>query len=443
MSGHRVHLVGAGGAGMSALGLLALRSGWTVSGTDREEGPALVALREAGADVRAGHCADALPADVDEVFASTAIPGDNPEIQAARARGLPVRHRSDLLALLMEGHRGLAVAGAHGKSTTTAMLALALGGATVCVGAEVPWGEGTGAAWGEGPWFCAEADESDRSLLRLAPEAAILLNIDHDHHSEYATIADVEDVFRQFVAALPADGLLVAGPDPRARDVARAARCPVRLVGDVPGAWGRVEGDLLMRADGAPVPLALAAPGAHNRWNAACAIALADWCGVDPADAAARIAPFTGVGRRFEHKGTAAGVSVVDDYAHHPVEVAATLQAARGMHPGRVVAVFQPHLYSRTRELADAFGTALSAADVVVVTDVYAAREDPEPGVDGDLVLRSVRGPQEVLSVPDLADVPAVLVPDLRPGDLVLTLGAGDITTLGPRLLDALGGTGG
>ena len=443
MSGHRVHLVGAGGAGMSALGLLALRSGWTVSGTDREEGPALAALREAGADVRAGHAADALPADVDEVFASTAIPGDNPEIQAARARGLPVRHRSDLLAMLMQGHRGLAVAGAHGKSTTTAMLALALGGATVCVGAEVPWGEGTGAAWGEGPWFCAEADESDRSLLRLAPEAAILLNIDHDHHSEYATIADVEDVFRQFVAALPADGLLVAGPDPRARDVARAARCPVRLVGDVPGAWGRVEGDLLMRAHGAPVPLALAAPGAHNRWNAACAIALADWCGVDPADAAARIAPFTGVGRRFEHKGTAAGVSVVDDYAHHPVEVAATLQAARGMHPGRVVAVFQPHLYSRTRELADAFGAALSAADVVVVTDVYAAREDPEPGVDGDLVLRNVHGPQEVLSVPDLADVPAVLVPDLRPGDLVLTLGAGDITTLGPRLLDALGGTGG
>jgi len=441
VSGHRVHLVGAGGAGMSALGLLALRSGWTVSGTDREEGPALVALREAGADVRAGHCADALPADVDEVFASTAIPGDNPEIQAARARGLPVRHRSDLLALLMEGHRGLAVAGAHGKSTTTAMLALALGGATVCVGAEVPWGEGTGAAWGEGPWFCAEADESDRSLLRLAPEAAILLNIDHDHHSEYATIADVEDVFGAFVGALPADGLLVVGPDARARDVAEAAPCPVRLLGDVPGAWGRVEGDALMRADGAPVLLPLAAPGAHNRWNAACAIALADWCGVDPADAAARIAPFAGVGRRFEHKGTAAGVSVVDDYAHHPVEVAATLQAARGMHPGRVVAVFQPHLYSRTRELADAFGAALSAADVVVVTDVYAAREDPEPGVDGDLVLRSVRGPEEMLSVPDLADVPAVLVPDLLSGDLVLTLGAGDITTLGPRLLDALGGT--
>lgn len=441
MSGHRVHLVGAGGAGMSALGLLALRSGWTVSGTDREEGPALVALREAGADVRAGHGADALPADVDEVFASTAIPGDNPEIQAARARGLPVRHRSDLLALLMEGHRGLAVAGAHGKSTTTAMLALALGGATVCVGAEVPWGEGTGAAWGEGPWFCAEADESDRSLLRLAPEAAILLNIDHDHHSEYATIADVEDVFREFVAALPADGVLVVGADARARDVAGAAPCPVRLLGDVPGAWGRVEGDVLMRPDGAPVPLPLASPGAHNRWNAACAIALADWCGVDPADAAARIAPFTGVGRRFEHKGTAAGVTVVDDYAHHPVEVSATLQAARGMNPGRVVAVFQPHLYSRTRELADAFGAALSAADVVVVTDVYAAREDPEPGVDGDLVLRSVRGPEEVLSVPDLADVPAVLVPDLLPGDLVLTLGAGDITTLGPRLLDALGGT--
>ncbi len=440
MSVRSIHLVGAGGAGMSALGLLAVRAGWAVSGTDREEGPALAALRAAGATVRVGHGADAVPAGATAVFASTAIPGDNPDVAAARARGLPVMHRSDLLALLMQGHRGLAVAGAHGKSTTTAMLALALGGATVCVGAEVPWGEGTGAAWGEGPWFCAEADESDRSLLRLVPEAAILLNVDHDHHSEYASIEDVEDVFRQFASSLPPDGLLVVGPDARARAVAGAARCPVRLVGDVAGAWGGVEGGDLVLADGRRVPLGIAAPGAHNRWNAASAVALADWCGVAPADAVARIAPFPGVGRRFEDKGTAAGVRVVDDYAHHPAEVTATLAAARDQHPGRVVAVFQPHLYSRTRALADAFGQALSGADVVVVTDVYAAREDPEPGVDGTLVLRAVSGPGEVLSIPALADVPAVLVPGLRRGDLVLTMGAGDITTLGPRLIEALGG---
>jgi UDP-N-acetylmuramate--alanine ligase len=435
-----IHLVGAGGAGMSALGLLALRQGWAVSGTDREEGPALLALRAAGADVHAGHSADAIAEGVDVVVVSTAIPDTNPEVVAAHTRGIDVIHRSDLLALLMQGHRGLAVAGAHGKSTTTAMLSLALDHATLCVGAEIPWGDGTGAAWGEGPWFCAEADESDRSLLRLPAQAAILLNVDHDHHSTYASIEDVEAVFAEFIAGLPADGLLVAGPDERAWRLAADAPCPVRLLGDGPGAWGRVDGDDLVLADGSRVTLALAAPGAHNRANAACAIALADWCGVSPDEAAERVAPFTGVGRRFEHKGEAAGVRVVDDYAHHPVEVAATLTAARGIHPGRVVAVFQPHLFSRTRALATEFGQALSLADVVVVTDIYAAREAPEPGVDGTMVLTSVIGPAEVMYVPLLADVPAALAPELRAGDMVITMGAGDITTLGPRLLEALGG---
>lgn len=438
-----VHLVGAGGAGMSALGLLALTSGWVVSGTDREEGPGLAALRAAGADVRVGHGADSIPGTVDAVVISTAIPDDNPEVVAARARALPILHRSDLLAMLMEGHRGLAVAGAHGKSTTTAMLSLALDGATLCVGAEVPWGAGTGAAWGEGPWFCAEADESDRSLLRLTPEAAILLNADLDHHSTYASLDEVEDVFRQFVAALPADGMLVVGPDARARAVAASAPCEVRMIGAVDGAWGWLDGGVLEIAGGGRIPMDLAAPGAHNRSNAACAIALADWCGVDPTTSVARIAPFTGVGRRFEEKGTAAGVRVVDDYAHHPAEVTATIDAARGVHPGRVIAVFQPHLYSRTRAMAAEFARALSAADMVVVTDVYGARETSEPGIDGTLITRGVSGPAEVLNVPRLADVPAVIVPDLRAGDLVLTMGAGDITTLGPRLLDALGGPGG
>ncbi len=440
MSTQSIHLVGAGGAGMSALGLLALRKGWAVSGTDREDGPALVALRAAGADVHVGHSADAIPAKVDVVVLSTAIPATNPEVVAAGERGLTVIHRSDLLAMLMDGYRGLAVAGAHGKSTTTAMLSLALGGATLCVGAEVPWGDGTGAAWGDGPWFCAEADESDRSLLRLPAEAAILLNVDHDHHSTYASIEEVEEVFRQFIAALPANGLLVVGPDPRAQRVAAGAPCAVRVVGDVDGAWAHVDDHTLVLAAGNRVALDLAAPGAHNRENAACAIALADWCGVPPATAAARIAPFAGVGRRFEDKGTVGGVRLVDDYAHHPVEVAATLAAARSVHDGRIVAVFQPHLFSRTRALAQEFGEALSSADIVVVTDIYAARETPEPGVDGTLVMSSISGPDEMMFVPLLADVPSVLVPDLRPGDLVITMGAGDITTLGPRILEALGG---
>ncbi len=426
---------------MSALALLAVRSGWTVTGTDRDDGPVLSALRAAGADVRAGHGADAIPGHVDAVVVSTAIPADNPEVRAARERGLPVLHRSDLLAMLMQGHRGLAVAGAHGKSTTTAMLSLALGGATLCVGAEVPWGNGTGAAWGDGPWFCAEADESDRSLLRLAPEAAILLNVDHDHHSTYASIDEVEEVFREFVAALPPDGLLVVGPDERARRVAHGAGCPVRLIGDVPGAWARVQGDTLVLADGTLVALRLAAPGMHNRENAACALALADWCGVDPATAAQRVVGFAGVGRRFEDRGTVGGVRVVDDYAHHPAEVRATLRAARSVHPGRLVAVFQPHLYSRTRALGTELGRELGAADVVVVTDVYAAREAVDPGVDGSLVAAAVPAPAVVMYVPLLADVPGRLVPDLRPGDLVLTMGAGDVTGLGQDLLVALGKT--
>jgi UDP-N-acetylmuramate--alanine ligase len=434
--------VGIGGAGMSGLAMLALRAGYRVSGTDRDESATLAALRAAGADARAGHDAAAIPPDAGALVVSTAIPPENPELLAARRRGLEVIHRADLLAELMAGRRGLAVAGAHGKSTTTAMLALALGDPAVCVGASIPWGEGTGASWGTGPWFVAEADESDRSLLRLAPEAAILLNVDHDHHATYASVEEVEQVFAEFVARLPADGLLVAGPNARARSVAAAAPCPVRLVGPVQGAWGWPEdgpaGPVLALRDGRRVPLRPGAPGRHNLDNAACALALADWCGVPLDQAAARIAGFGGVGRRFEERGTAAGVRVVDDYAHHPAEVAAVLAAARSVHPGRLVAVFQPHLYSRTRALGAETGRALGAADLVVVTDVYAAREAPVPGVSGRLVADAVPAGVEVRYVPALADVPAALVPDLRPGDLVLTIGAGDVTGLGQELLTRL-----
>jgi UDP-N-acetylmuramate--alanine ligase len=434
--------VGIGGAGMSGLAMLALRAGYRVSGTDRDESATLAALRAAGADARAGHDAAAIPPDAGALVVSTAIPPENPELLAARRRGLEVIHRADLLAELMAGRRGLAVAGAHGKSTTTAMLALALGDPAVCVGASIPWGEGTGASWGTGPWFVAEADESDRSLLRLAPEAAILLNVDHDHHATYASVEEVEQVFAEFVARLPADGLLVAGPNARARAVAAAAPCPVRLVGPVQGAWGWPEdgpaGPVLALRDGRRVPLRPGAPGRHNLDNAACALALADWCGVPLDQAAARIAGFGGVGRRFEERGTAAGVRVVDDYAHHPAEVAAVLAAARSVHPGRLVAVFQPHLYSRTRALGAETGRALGAADLVVVTDVYAAREAPVPGVSGRLVADAVPAGVEVRYVPALADVAPALVPDLRAGDLVLTIGAGDVTGLGQELLTRL-----
>jgi UDP-N-acetylmuramate--alanine ligase len=428
---------------MSGLARLAAQAGYRVTGTDRADSPVLEALRAEGVGARAGHGADALPADADAVVASTAIPADNPELREARARGLPVLHRVDLLAELMRGRRGLAVAGAHGKSTAAAMLALVLGDPSACVGATIAGGGGTGARWGSGPWFVAEADESDRSLLRLDPEAAILTNVEHDHHATFASLDEVEATYRAFLARLPPEGLAVVGPDEGARRVAEAARCPVRRVGDVPGAWGRAEtgpgGPALSLAGGAQVALPLAVPGRHNADNAACALALAEWCGVPPAEGAARLASYAGVGRRFEARGEAGGVRVVDDYAHHPTEVRATLAAAREVHPGRVVALFQPHLYSRTRALARELGEALAGADLVVVTDVYAAREAPEPGVDGRLVVAAVPAGVPVRYAPTLAEAADAAMAEVASGDLVILLGAGDVTVLGEELLGRLG----
>ncbi len=436
MTPRRIHLVGIGGAGMSGLARLAAQAGYTVSGTDRDDSEVLVALRALGVRAVAGHSADAMPPGTETVVVSTAVGPDNPEIVHARAAGLPVIRRAQLLAELMDGRRGLAVAGAHGKSTTSAMLALALGGASACIGATVPGGGGTGAVWGQGPWFVAEADESDRSLLDLAPEAAILLNVDHDHHATYASIDEVEDVFREFVGRLPAEGLLVVGPDRRAQAVAEAARCAVRVVGA--GADCRVEPDGLVFADGRDVELRLAVPGRHNRDNAACAILLADWCGVPPEIAAARLAGFTGVGRRFELRGEAAGVRVVDDYAHHPVEIAATLAAAREGHDGRIVVIFQPHLYSRTKALLPEFAEALSAADLVVVSEIYAAREPYDPSVTGRDLAAAIAPPATAIAAADLDDALDLVEPELRSGDLVLTVGAGDITRLGQELVARL-----
>jgi len=433
-----IHLMGIGGAGMSGLARLAAQSGYSVSGTDRDDSDVLAALRELGVVAVVGHGAEAIPPETQTVVVSTAIAHDNPELVHARARGLRVMHRAELLAELMAGHRGLAVAGAHGKSTTSAMLALALGGASACIGATVAGGGGTGAVWGGGPWFVAEADESDRSLLDLAPEAAILLNVDHDHHTTYASIDEVEDVFRAFVARLPADGVLVVGPDARAQDAAGAARCPVQVVGDGLEAFCRVEPNALVFADGRRVELELAVPGWHNRTNAACAIVLAGWCGVDPQIAASRLNTFSGVGRRFELRGTVAGVRVVDDYAHHPVEIAATLSAAREGHDGRIVVVFQPHLYSRTKALLREFADALSAADVVVVTEIYAAREAHDPSISGRDVAAAIAPPAAAIAAANLDEALDAVEEQVRAGDLVLTVGAGDITRLGQDLVARL-----
>ena len=437
-----IHMIGIGGAGMSGLARLAVQAAYTVRGTDRDDSEVLAALRAQGIDAKAGHRADLLRTDTETVVVSTAIAPDNPELLAARERGLEVIHRAELLAELMSGHRGLAVAGAHGKSTTSAMLALALGGVSACIGATVPGGDGTGAVWGPGPWFVAEADESDRSLLHLRPDAAILLNVDHDHHSTYASLAEVEDVFRTFVAALPPDGLLVVGPDERARAVAGAARCDVRTVDTADGADCRLDGEgnrvTLVWTGGEREPMELAVPGRHNQTNAACAVTLAEWCGVPPRVAIDRLATFTGVGRRYELRGTVGGVTVIDDYAHHPAEIAATLAAARARHEGRVVVVFQPHLYSRTRALRDELGASLSGADVAVVTEIYAAREPHDPSISGRDVVAAIPPSTVGIFAPTLDAARDLALAELRPGDLVLTMGAGDVTRLGQELVDGV-----
>ncbi|MGD9696854.1 MAG: UDP-N-acetylmuramate--L-alanine ligase [Thermoleophilia bacterium] len=439
-----IHLVGIGGAGMSGLARLAAEAGYRVSGTDRDDSALLEGLRREGIDARAGHSAEAVPPDAAALVVSTAIAADNPERAEAARRGIEVLHRSELLAELMAGRRGLAVAGAHGKSTTSGMLVTALGRASACVGAAIAGGGGTGAFWGTGPWFVAEADESDRSLLNLFPEAAILLNVDHDHHATFASLDEVKEVFRRFVAALPPGGVLVVGPDEAARDCAADAVCEVRLVGDLPGSFcaveraGRAAGFTLALADGRRVDVPLAVGGRHNAENAACALALADWCEVPLVDAAARLAGFTGVGRRMELRGVAGGVEVVDDYAHHPAEIRATLAAARERAPGRIVVIFQPHLPSRTRALWRELGEALGAADVVVVTEVYLAREPADPAVGGRDVAGAVPGPARAVFAPTPADAAAAALAEIRPGDLVITMGAGDITTLGRELVSRL-----
>ena len=437
-------MVGIGGAGMSGLALLAQSAGYRVGGTDRDESATLAALRAAGIDARAGHDAAAVAPDAAALVVSTAIAADNPELAEARRRGLPVLHRSQLLAELMGGRGGLAVAGAHGKSTTSAMLHAALGDASACVGATIAGGRGTGAVWGTGPWFVAEADESDRSLLNLEPRAAILLNVDHDHHATYATLDEVREVFRAFIARLPADGVLVVGPDQDARACAEGAPCPVRLVGGVPGAFCRVEraaglpGFRLVLADGRSVSVPLPLAGLHNAENAACALALADWCGVPLELAASRLDTFTGVGRRMEPRGGAGGVEVVDDYAHHPAEIRATLAAARERGAERVIVVFQPHLPSRTRALGPELAEALGGADVAIVTEIYLAREPADPAVTGRDVAARVPPPARAVFAPTLADAADAVMSEVRPGDLVLTMGAGDITGLGKELVARL-----
>src|SRR5215472_15049110 len=444
---------------MSGIARIMIARGVKVSGSDSAGGDVLASLAALGADVHVGHAAANL-AGADTVVVSSAIRPGNPELLAARAQGLRVVHRAAALASVMLGRRGVAVAGTHGKTTTTSMITTALrhcGADPGYVIGGILTETGLGAEDGSGPVFVAEADESDGSFLMLSPEVAVVTCVEADHLDNYANLVEIENAFSAFARRIVPGGVLVAcADDPGARSLAAAsAALPIRVrtYGEADDADYRITSvvpqgmsvSLTVRAPAATPGAArvqVGVPGRHNALNAAAAYAAVLELGlpsVPAGQAASGLAAYRGARRRMEPKGEAGGIAVLDSYAHHPTELAADLRAARDIGPGgRVIAVFQPHLFSRTRIFAGQFGTALGLADEVFVLDVYPAREDPEPGVTGELVASAVPGGRAVF-LPDRAAAPAAVADTARPGDLVLTMGAGDVTALGPLIVAALG----
>ena len=438
--GRRLHFVGVGGAGMSGYARAAHSLGAEVTGSDRASSPFLERLAADGVlQASVGHAADNVPAGDDvELVYSTAIPPANPERAAARERGLAEHPRADLLAQLTALRRTIAVAGAAGKTTTASMVVHALRGAGLRPGWLVgaPVGDGLpNAHWSEGEWLVVEADESDRSMLSLHVEIAILTNIALDHHDTYGSMSELREAFREFLAGAPQ---AVIWNRPELLALREGPVVAYEATGAQLGGGGSRE-----RWRGHE--LVLGVPGVHNASNAIAALEAARLAGADEALAVAALASFAGAGRRFERLGHhASGALVVDDYAHHPDKVAATLRAARTLDAERVVVAFQPHLFSRTRALAREFGEALALADVVVVLDVYPARERAEdyPGVSG-LTLAAATADaahgRPVYWMPTFADARALLDRVLRPGDVCLVMGAGDVDTLGRALVSGAG----
>ena len=456
----RVHFTGIGGAGMSGIARIMLARGISVSGSDAAPSALLDDLHAQGARVHVGHAPGHL-GDLgagDTLVVSSAIRPDNPELAEATRRGMRVLHRAAALASIMDGRRVIAVAGTHGKTTTTSMLTTVLrecGADPGYVIGGVLNETGLGAEDGTGLDFVAEADESDGSFLLLSPDVAIITNVEADHLDNYTGLAEIEAAFTSFGRRV-SGMVLTCADDPGAESV--AARLEpvgperVRRYGESGLADYRL-GDVrthqmavsfAVTAEASPFgelrsQVTVRVPGRHNALNATAAFAAAVELGFAPPRVTAALAGYRGARRRMELRGEADGVRVLDSYAHHPTELAADLRAARDIAAGgRVVAVFQPHLFSRTRIFAAEFGTALGLADEVVVLDVYAAREDPEPGVTGRLVADAVPGGQARF-VPDRAQVPPVIAGIAQPGDVVLTMGAGDVTLLGPQLVEALG----
>jgi UDP-N-acetylmuramate--alanine ligase len=474
----RVHFIGIGGIGMSGIAEILLTMGYAVSGSDLRGSPTTERLAGLGATIYVGHAAGNAAAS-DVVVTSSAVAKDNPEVVEARARKIPVIQRAEMLAELMRLKYGIAIAGMHGKTTTTTMVAAVLAGGgldpTIVVGGRVD-ALGSNARLGKSQYLVAEADESDRSFLKLSPILAVVTNLDREHMDSYADMADVENCFVEFMDKVPFYGAVTACIDdarlrailPRvARRVytygesaeadfrlrmlpAEAAANPGPKDGTLRqaqgGLWGtRSMGDAHARfevnARGLVLgPFELHVPGRHNVLNATAAVAIGVQLGLPPEKIAAGLATFRGVNRRFQVRGVERGVTVIDDYGHHPTEIRATLQAARECGYGRVLVLFQPHRYTRTRDLMDDFAGAFGDADAVQVLDIYAASEQPIEGITGEALAAAIRKKNggRVMYASSMAEAVERLVEDARPGEMILTLGAGSVSQAGPMLLEAL-----
>jgi len=448
------HFVGIGGISMSGIARLLLEKGYQVSGSDLKDSELLRTLREAGARISIGH--DPLNiAGVGTVIISSAIPEDNCEVKEAHKQGLRVWQRAQMIARLMENKRGIAIAGTHGKTTSTSMVSLLLAknelDPTVLIGGELN-DLGGNAKLGRGDLVVTEADESDGSFLFFSPEIALITNIELDHPDYYSSYQMVLNVFQKFIKRVaPGGRIIVCVDDPGVQKVLESGETKAAVLG-----YGIENGELQAREielkNGASCfqvnyqgetlgEITLKVPGRHNVYNALGVIGIALVLGLEFSGIKKGLEAYRGVQRRFEQVGIAGGICIVDDYAHHPTEIEATISAARSSDPNRVVVIFQPHRYTRTNYLLDGFAQALQKADRVVVTSVYSASEKPIPGVSGEKIVRLIEqegGKGKASFCPNLEDIPGFLGEELRHGDLVLTLGAGDIYKVGPLLLDLL-----
>lgn len=453
----RVHFIGIGGVGMSGIARVLLDTGTAVSGSDLKKSVVTDQLQAKGAQVFYGHS----PANIDNadvVVVSSAVPPDNVEVVAARRRGIPVIPRAEMLARLMRRQRGIAVAGAHGKTTTTAMVSLVLERTgldpIIVIGGELPEIGGNAKA-GKGEYLVAEADESDGSFLLLDPEIAVVTNVENDHLDYYRTVANIEETFRQFISRIPPAGVaILCGDDLFLNRLAAEAFVPVQTYGFNPDADYRLanpvlsglnsEADVFLRGDFLG-RLCLSVPGRHNLLNGLAAIAVGMRIGLRFDEVAQILQGFRGVKRRFQILGDVGGVRVVDDYAHHPTEIRATLAGARQTGPQRLIAVFQPHRYTRTLFLHKEFGAAFQDADVVIVNRIYSAGEKPIKGISAKLIADEIRdcSGKTPIELDTQEQIVSYLASVVRPGDLVITLGAGDIWKSGLALVKRLSGLGG